>query len=295
MMHKLSIVTIHYRCEDVLQALLDSAPTLGPLPEVEWIIVDHSPTPPGLAQNLRFPVNIGSVRVIEYPQKKGFGEGCNIGARNSDGEVLFFLNPDCRFRGGRLLAVAERLIAEEDTAVLSPLLVTTQGQPEFSFYEFPGLFAEARLKCERVLIGNVAFIRRAVSRRFEQARWVDWVTGGALFVKRGLFLDIGGFDDGYFLYFEDADLCKRLKNAGYRIGFEPALALTHDHGHGGSTQVPSGKSNVYRSSQVRYYMKHRNPAARFLLEAYLRATGRFPRTRRGVNLDGPDVQVSANV
>ena len=293
-MHTLSIVTIHYRCEEVLQTLLDSAQTLGPMPLVEWIIVDHSPSDPGLAQKLRFPGNIGSVRVIEYPQKKGFGEGCNIGARNSDGDVLFFLNPDCRFRGGPLLAFADRLIAEEKTAVLSPLLLTTQGRPEFSFYEFPGLLAEARLKCERMVSGRVGFARRAVNRRFETPRWVDWVTGGALFVKRDAFFGVDGFDDGFFLYFEDADLCKRLKDAGYRVGFDPGLTLTHDHGHGGSTEVPSGKSNVYRSSQVRYYMKHRGPAARLLLEAYLKVSGRFPQPRPVRAMNGPDVKGSGN-
>jgi GT2 family glycosyltransferase len=275
-MHMLSIVTIHYKCEDVLQGLLDSAPSLGSLPAVEWIIVDHSPSEPPLSQRLRFPQNFGSVRVIEYPQKKGFGEGCNLGAKNSDGEVLFFLNPDCRFRGGPLLEFADRLKREEKTAVLSPLLLTPGGRPEFSFYRFPGLFTEARLKYERRLGDALSPVRRAINRRFEQPRWVDWVTGGALFARRDAFFQVGGFDEEFFLYFEDSDLCKRFRLAGYRVGFDPAFTLIHDHGHGGSTKVPRGKSTVYRTSQIRYYRKHRGVLARGLLHAYLRASGQYP-------------------
>jgi GT2 family glycosyltransferase len=276
-MHKLSIITIHYQCEEVLQGLLDSAPSLGPMPQVEWIIVDHSPSEPPLSQRLRIPQNFGSVRVIEYPQKKGFGEGCNLGARNSDGQVLFFLNPDCRFQGGPLLAFADRLLREEETAALSPLLITPQGRPEFSFYRFPSLLSEARLKSERVLSGKFSFVGDAINRRFQRARWVDWVTGGALFARREAFFQVGGFDDEFFLYFEDSDLCKRLHLAGYKVGFDPSFTLIHDHGHGGSTKVPRGKSNVYRSSQLRYYQKHRNPLARVLLQAFLHASGRYPK------------------
>jgi GT2 family glycosyltransferase len=275
-MHKLSVVTIHFKCTEVLQRLLDSAETLGALPQVEWIIIDHSPAQPSLPERLKLPRNFEGVRILEYPQNKGFGDGCNLGARNSDGEVLLFLNPDCRFRGGSLPAFADRLLREETTAALSPLLVTTHGQPEFSFDRFPGLLNEARLKSERILSNKSAIVRKAIRRRFEKTKWVDWATGGALFVRRDAFSKVGGFDDGYFLYFEDSDFCKRLHKAGYKVGFDPSFTLIHDHGHGGSDKVPSGKSNVYRTSQLRYYRKHKNPLARALLEGYLRVSGRYP-------------------
>jgi GT2 family glycosyltransferase len=275
-MHKLSIVTIHYQCTDVLQGLLDSAQTLGPLPEVEWIIIDHSPAQPSLSERLKFPTNFGSVRVIEYPQKKGFGEGCNLGARNSDGQVVFFLNPDCRFQGGSLVGFADRVLSEKRIGALSPLLVTPQGRPEFSFARFPGLLSEARLRGERILSSRFEFYQKAVNRRFEKPRWVDWVTGGALFTPRDVFFGVGGFDDDFFLYFEDSDLCKRMKQAGYKVGFDPGFTLIHDHGHGGSTKVPRGKPKVYRLSQLRYYSKHKNALERMFLNAYLKASGRYP-------------------
>ena len=258
-MHKLSIVTIHYNCTEVLQGLLDSAVTLGPLPEVEWIIVDHSPSQLPLSKRLKVPENVGSVRVVEYPQKKGFGEGCNLGARESDGRVVFFLNPDCRFKGGSLLAFVDRLLGTKDAAVLSPLLLTPQGRPEFSFDRFPGLLSEARLKSERVLSTRSAVARKVIERRFTESRWVDWVTGGALFVRREVFDRIGGFDDGYFLYFEDSDLCKRIGEAGYNVGFDPSFIMIHDHGHGGSTKVPLRQVNRVQDLSTSLLSKTREP------------------------------------
>jgi len=275
-MHRLSIVTIHYHCADVLQGLLDSAQTLGPLPEVEWIIIDHSPEVPPLSERLRFPGNLDSVRVIENSQQKGFGDGCNRGARNSDGEVLFFLNPDCRFQGGSILHCVDRLLKEEKTGALSPLLMTPKGRPEFSFNRFPGLLSEARLRSERILGDRFAFVQRAINRRFKEPRWVDWVTGGALFTRRETFFQVGGFDEEFFLYFEDSDLCKRMHDAGYRVGFDPGFTLIHDHGHGGSTKVPKGKPRVYRLSQLRYYQKHKTSFQRTMLKTYLQVSGRYP-------------------
>lgn len=275
-MIKLSIVTIHYHCEDVLQGLLDSAPSLGPLPEVEWIIIDHSPARPALDRRLKFPTNVGSVRVIEYPQQKGFGEGCNLGAKNSSGSVLFFLNPDCRFQGGSILDFAERVKNGGDTAVLSPLLLTPQGKAEFSFAAFPGMFSEARMKIEKRLCKSSALVQRLVDRRFKDVHSVGWVTGGALFVRRDAFFQVGGFDDEFFLYYEDTDLCLRLSQAGYRACFDPSFTMIHDHGHGGSTEVPKGKPVVYRHSQIRYYQKHKSPLLRAMLKLYLKLSGKYP-------------------
>ncbi len=206
-MHKLSIITIHYRCADVLQGLLDSAATLGPMKEAEWIVIDHSPEEPPLRERLTLPENFDSVRIIEYPQKKGFGEGCNIGAKNSDGQVLFFLNPDCRFLGGALLAYSDSLLANKKFSAVGPRLVNPQGLPEFSFSGFTGILSEARWRAERFLTSRLEVARNAINRRFTRPRAVDWTTGGALFVTREAFTRVGGFDEDFFLYMEDVDWC----------------------------------------------------------------------------------------
>ncbi len=276
-MFKLSIVTIHYHCEEVLQQLLDSAVSLGPLPEAEWIIIDHSPARPPLDKRLKFPANIGSIRVIENAENKGFGSGCNLGAKNSSGNIIFFLNPDCCFQGGHISTIIDNLQRDGCIGALNPKMITPQGVFEFSFAAFPGLCSEARVKLEKRLSAAFPVIRRILERRFDGKRWVDWVTGGAMFVRREAFFKVGGFDEGYFIYFEDADLCRRLHLAGFKVGFDPSLTLLHNHGHGGSTKVPGGKSTVYRQSQIRYYEKHKNPLLRILLAIYLKLSGKYPK------------------
>jgi len=269
----LSLITVNYHSEAVLQRLLSSFPSLLDPPPTEWIIVNHTPDDPDLEKRLIPPAKLSSFKVILYPENKGFGDGCNRGARNSTGQILFFLNPDCRFEGGSLTALLKRFEDDTQIAALGPLIRNSQNEVEFSFARFPGIFSEAFLKVEKRL-GTMS--TQWMRRRFSHSRYVDWATAGAVLMRREAFLKVGGFDDGFFLYFEDTDLCKRLHQAGFRIGFDPSFSLIHDHGQGGSAQTARGKpSTVYRQSQVRYYQKHKGKLSQLALKIYLRLTGKI--------------------
>lgn len=273
----LSIVTVNYHSEVLLQRLLNSAQTLQRPPPTEWIIVDHTPNDPDLAKRLIPPPGVSRFSILPYPQNQGFSDGCNLGARNSTGQILFFLNPDCRFEGGSLHPLLKRFEADAVLAALGPRMLNSRGELEFSFDRFPGIFGEALLKAKKYFSPRWPRVQRAVYRGFDRFHWVDWVTGGALLARREAFFQVGGFDDGFFLYFEDTDLCKRLHQAGFKVGFDPAFCLIHDHGQGGSSRMSRGKpSAIYRQSQIRYYGKHKSPLSRAALHAYLRLTGRHP-------------------
>ena len=272
----LSIITVNYHSEAVLQRLLNSLQSLDHLPPTEWIIVNHTPDDPDLEKRLTRPQSISSLKVLFYPQNKGFGDGCNLGARNSSGQLLFFLNPDCRFEGGSLSPIIERFRADAGIAALGPRIRNSRGELEFSFDRFPGICREAYLKAQKFCSSRLPLLQGAIHQRFNAFRRVDWITGGALLARREAFLQVGGFDDGFFLYFEDTDLCKRLHQAGFRIGFDPSFSLIHDHGQGGSAQTARGKpSTVYRQSQVRYYQKHKGKLSQLALKIYLRLTGKI--------------------
>jgi len=272
----LSIITINFHSEVVLQRLLDSAQSLDNLPPTEWIIINHTPNDPNLGKRLIFPTNISAAKVLPYPQNRGFGDGCNLGAREAQGRILFFLNPDCCFEGGALSGLIDKFEHDDQIGALSPRLRNPQGRLEFSFSRFPGIFNEARLKAEKYFSQSLPQVQPAINRRFDHFRWVDWVTGGALLMRREAFFQVGGFDDDFFLYFEDTDLCRRLHQGGFKIGFDPSFSLIHDHGQGGSAQTSRGKpSTIYRQSQVRYYEKHKSRISQFVLTSYLRLTGKI--------------------
>jgi GT2 family glycosyltransferase len=271
----ISIITVNFRSETLLQRLLDSSRSLGLLPPVEWILVNNSPAAIPLQNKLTLPANIPRFEFIENANNRGFGSGCNLGASRAQGSILFFLNPDCCFQGGSFTGMVDLFQRDLQLAALGPRLESTSGKLEFSYAGFPGLCSEARLKLEKRLFQKLPVWRARVNRRFSRFRYVDWVTGGAVFITREAFLKVGGFDEQFFLYFEDADLCRRLHRAGYKIGFDPSFQLIHDHGSSAS-QAASEVSAHYRRSQIRYYQKHKNLLAQLALEIFLRLTGRYP-------------------
>ncbi len=274
-MYDLTLITVNYHSERLLQRLLDSAVSLKDLARAEWIIVDNSPGDRLLEQTLRASSALGAFRVLVNSQNEGFGAGCNLAVTRAESPMLFFLNPDCVFKGGSLGPLLERLRQDEGLAAVGPRLEDAAGRVEVSGGCFPGIFTEAKLKAEKWLAERSPRLRRLYARRFNHRREMDWVTGGALLVRRTAFEQIGGFDEKFFLYFEDIDLCRRLREAGYRIGFDPSLTLVHDRG-GSVKDLGHAAGEIYRRSQVYYYSKHKNSPARWALRAYLHLTGRYP-------------------
>jgi GT2 family glycosyltransferase len=98
------------------------------------------------------------------------------------------------------------------------------------------------------------------------------VSGGCVLIRREAWEAVGGFDEGYFLYFEDVDLCRRLRQAGWKVAFEPAALTRHIRGVS-ARQAESQVKQWYRESQMRYYARHRAPVEQALLRLYLTLKG----------------------
>jgi GT2 family glycosyltransferase len=273
-MTNVSLITVNYRCRELLQRLFDSTASLNDWSAAEWIVVDNSPVPERLQETLRLPPPLERMVVIENPHNPGFGAGCNLGAARAVGEILFFINPDCQFTGGSFSSLVNRLRQEKHVAAIGPRLVDSAGNTEFSGLPFPGIITEAWVKGQKRLVSQ-PWIKSQVMARFNKYRKVDWVTGGALLTSREAFAQVGGFDEEYFLYFEDVDLCFRWHLQGREILYDPGFTVIHDHG---GTAAASGQSiqTHYRKSQLRYYRKHKKLLSVKTLELYLRLTGRYP-------------------
>ena len=115
-----------------------------------------------------------------------------------------------------------------------------------------------------------------IDRVYSAPRVVSWVTGASMLIRREAFDAIGGFDEGFFLYFEDIDFCLRLSNAGRRVYYDPTVTVLHRRGVSART-APERASRAYRESQILFWNKHRGRWARRAVEFYLRAKGCLPR------------------
>ena len=225
----------------------------GEFDATEWIVVSNGKTTPPSMANVR----------ILSTANQGYGTAINDAVRLAKGRVVLAMNSDLVPEKGFLPAaikVAERMIASEDSpsrvGIVGLRLVNADGTFQGSVGRFPTL--------TRFLTG---LLRRRDIRKYvatdrpSGVTSVDWVTGACVLIDRTCFDQLGGFDEQFFLYYEDVDLCWRAHASGWRVEFDPSATCRHLFPyHARRLTVPM--VYVARRSLLLYYWKHR-PRAEF--------------------------------
>lgn len=203
-----------------------------------------------------------SITIYEMDDNKGFGAANNVGAYLAKGEYLFFLNNDTEIEHDCFTPLVDYLKHNPNVGIVGPQLRYPDQRFQLSYGKFPTPINEYRTKKQ---LRNEHRIKPP-----QIPMNVDWVTGAALCIPKNLFLRIGGFDEGFFMYFEDVDLCRRVRNEGFTIVYHPTCYLIHHRGKSYSA-VNEFIRIEYRKSQLRYYTKHCSTLNRMVLKLYLRA------------------------
>ncbi|MGI8806258.1 MAG: glycosyltransferase family 2 protein [Acidimicrobiales bacterium] len=197
------------------------------------------------------------VSVVETGANLGFGSGANRGVAAASGDYVLILNPDTVVEPGTVKALSEALDRDSGLAVVGPRLENLDGSLYPSVRRFPDLtvaFGHAFL--------GLIWPANPFTRRYRMLDWdhgqaaadVDWVGGACFLVRRAAFDVVGGFDEAYFMYVEDVDLCWRLGQAGWRIGYEPGGRVVHALG-GSSRLVPYRMIAEHHRSLLRFVSK----------------------------------------
>ncbi len=254
---RVDTVIVSYNSKDTL---LSCVQPLLATPDVSVIVVDNASPDDSLDVLEGLPV-----QAIQSGRNGGFGFGCNLGAAAGDAPYLLFLNPDARIQPADLRQLVAVLEAEPAVSLVAPRALDGTGAL---------LPSQRRDMSVRTIWAQALFVHRLLPR----ARWAnevdrdpaayaragnpDWVSGACMLVRRQAFQSIGGFDERFFLYCEDKDLCRRLREAGGQIRFEPSAAVSHDCG-----QSAPGTSllAVLAQSRKLYARKHSGPVAARLL------------------------------
>lgn len=189
---------------------------------------------------------------------KGFGYAANRAASMTNTEYVLFLNPDSTLQEGSIQSLIRTSKENPHAGIIGMLLCDSAGLPEYMAYGD-----------EPTLLRMV--LRRLIRpKRISATSPVDWVSGGAFLVKRSVFKAVGGFDESFFLYWEDVDLCRRVRQKGYSVLMDPIAKVTHIRG--GSNLSSIQKTRVYDQSADRYFKKHYSWAIwkiqRFLRKLY---------------------------
>lgn len=233
----------------------------------EAIVVDNASTDATAEISRAIP----GVRVIRNEANRGFSHAVNQAAAAATGRVLVAVNQDLHLQPGALKAMHGFLASNNGLA--GGALSFEDGSEQPSCGPFPTL---AGTVCRLALPRRMRKYDLGRSRSGE-AQAVDWITGAFIGFPRELFDKIGGFDEDFFMYYEDVDFCLRARRAGFRSYFLPSAKALHLHPFSDRDDAPEWLRKEVRFSQMRYFKKHRprweNAAIRALNHAYFAVHG----------------------
>lgn len=244
---KVTPVVINYNTqEDLRRCLRTMEENLGRL---RAVVVDNGSTD-GSQRMVReeFPWVI----LLENPGNPGYASACNAGIRVADHPYVFILNSDVEFVDGELETLVFYMEEHPSVGALGPMVLNADGTRQMSCRRFPSML-------ENVVHGFLGELwpQNPLTRSYqmkdlqgEEPREVDWVSGAAMLLRREATERVGGFDEAYFMYVEDVDLCWRLRRAGYRVVYHPGFRLVHHIGRASSLQSTRMLYQHHRSMYI---------------------------------------------
>lgn len=271
----LSIIIVSWNVADLLAACLDSI-AAGPIAlreedtaplRAEVIVVDSASQDHTLSMlRERYPW----VHLLPQTENVGFTRGNNIGLAAASGRLLLLLNPDTEVVGDALAQMAACLDAHPDAGIVGPHTLNSDGSTQSSRRRFPtlatGFFESTWLQS---LAPRGLLERYYVAGPPDDAMLdVDWVQGSALMARREVYEQIGPLDEGYTMYFEELDWCRRARDAGWRVIYLGTADIVH-HGGKSTEQISALRHIYFNQSKIRYYRKHHGWAAAQSLRLFL--------------------------
>lgn len=233
---KVSIITVNYNHKYFpklqVEAIEKSEFREGSDLSYEIIYVDNASSDPISVGFLEQAQRDGRLKLIRSPKNLGFAGGNNLGVTHSSGDYVFILNPDTAVYPDTLEKMVDYFQEHHDIGILGPQLIYSDGTIQESCRRDMGIFD---LVLKRTWLGKLPFFRERVTRYlmsdFDHSRTqdVELITGAAMMLPRKIFDEIGGFDERYFLFMEDFDLCKSVRKAGYRVVYFPEAKVEHYH------------------------------------------------------------------
>lgn len=248
-----SVILVSYNTREMTQECLHTLYAgLADLPADVWVVDNASTDGTVEAVATHFP----DVRLIRNTRNVGFGAANNQAMRQATGEFFLLLNTDAFPNGDAVARLVAFLRARPDTAVAGPRLLNGDGSLQISCYRFP---SPLRAWLENLWLSALIPHHPVIGdyRRWLHAeeRNVDFVSGACMLVRRAVFESLGGFDEQFFMYSEETDWQRRMRNAGWEIRFTPAATVTHLGGASGAGERARINAHFFESLD-RYERKH---------------------------------------
>ncbi|EKE21978.1 MAG: glycosyl transferase, group 2 family protein [uncultured bacterium] len=243
---KLSFIILNYKSERYLEQCLISIMEKVTGLDFEIIIAnnDENKLDSFSLKNLKNGYQ-KKIKIIEINKNIGFARGNNLAAKEALGKFMCFLNPDTRIISGDILRLLNEFEKDKNIGVIGPKILKGGNIQPWSVGVDMDIIEILRSKLGWAKSKQLWSSNRKIE--------VDWVSGASIFIRRDVFLEAGGFDENFFLYYEDVDLCKRIKRLKKEIIYFPKFEI--DHLEGKSSTKRYEQKTVYFKSQDYYFKK----------------------------------------
>ncbi|TSC94111.1 MAG: glycosyltransferase [Candidatus Berkelbacteria bacterium Athens1014_28] len=255
---ELSIIIVDYKSLNFTLKLIASIEEFCKEINYEIIVVDNDPSADSAEKLKKKFTNKKNYKILKAKKNAGFGSGNNLGAKVAKGEYLLLLNPDTEIVDDSIEKMLDFLSKHAEIGALSPILYQKDASTiqRHSFGKFQTLL--------------LVIFRRQAGSSFPRSRestnsffYSEMITAAALMIKKDLFNKIGGFDEKYFMYFEDEDLCREISKLGYKNAVLITAKIIH---HEGQSSTSKEKKQFYYKSQDYYWQKWNGPVLTILMK-----------------------------
>ena len=264
----LAVIVVNYNAGDFLRRCMESLHGAAGDVRVQTVIVDNASkdgSPEAAAAGHE------DVELIRNPVNRGFAAAANQGIAATSAPLILLLNPDAEIIGGTLASLVKVARERPRAGAIGALVRNPDGSIQPSARRVPRLGEALGHAFLGPLNPSNRFTRSYTLADWDRAseREVEWVSGSAMLLRREALEEVGAFDDGYFMYVEDVDLCTRLRSGGWQVLFSPELEVVHQIGV--STRGQRGRmAFAHADSIYRYFSKFRSGGAAVLLKPFVR-------------------------
>lgn len=262
----LSIIIVHYKTRELTLQCLRSIREFRPRTPFEILLIDNG-SQDGIRKKLE--VEFPEVRLIETGRNDGFSQANNLGIVNTQGRYILLLNSDTKILEPAFDRLVQFMDSSPEAGCVGPQHVEGNGKHQVSYGKFPDLFTEILRKIVDYQIAlSDLNIRGHLTDFCSQEQEVDWLSGSCLLLRREALLQAGLLDESFFMYFEDIDLCQRIRDKGWRVIFYPMAKIVHYRGQSVKDNILAGLV-AYRQSQLHFARKHYGRRGDYLVRIIL--------------------------
>ena len=225
-----SIIIVNYNEKNMTKSCLNGILKVTPGLDYEIIVVDNCSNDGSQEMLTGFKIKDLRLKVVLNNQNLGFGAGCNLGIKEATGKYILILNPDIAVLEGSIERLFQFMEENKQVGAVGPKLLDPIRTVQLSCYRYPAWYIPI---LRRTFLGKVNWAKNKLNYylmtdfNHQEKKEVDWLLGACLMLRKKTLDEIGVFDERFFLYFEDVDLCRRAKIKGWLVYYYPEAEMFH--------------------------------------------------------------------